>query len=52
MVLYCFSHTTEKNDFLATVIENNHENTHEVSVKDKSEKHEIFYGLFRGFVLS
>ena len=30
----------------------NHENTHEVSVQDKSEKHENFHSLFRGFVLS
>jgi len=30
----------------------NHENTHEVSVKDKPEKHEIFHDLFRIFVIS
>jgi hypothetical protein len=30
----------------------NYENTHKVSLKDKSLKHEKLHGLFRGFVLS
>jgi hypothetical protein len=33
-------------------IESNHENTHEVSVQDKSKQHENSLGLLRDFDLS
>jgi hypothetical protein len=36
----------------AKAIKNNHENTYELSVKDKSARHEYFHGLFRGFAIS
>jgi len=38
-----------RNDILTNAF--NHENTHEVSLKDKFEKHEMLFS-FRGFVFS